>query len=48
MLRRTNKLSSRISIRSFSSDSPKIESCLYKTLSIKEDANQMEVREAYL
>lgn len=48
MLKRTHKMQCRHAIRSFSSNLPKAESCLYKTLQIKPDANQQEVREAFL
>ena len=48
MLKRTHKLQCRQAIRSFSSNIPKADSCLYKTLAIKPDANQQEVREAFL
>ena len=56
MLRRTSKLQSRIAVRSFSAGSnksqpaeaPKVESCLYKTLGVQADANNQDIREAYL
>ena len=43
----------KISVREFSSDNnsnkkPDITSCWYTTLGVKEDANQVEVREAFL
>ncbi len=51
LLKRTSKLQARISVRTFSQDpkqAPKIDSCLYKTLDVSKDANQIEIREAFL
>ena len=53
MIKRTHKLQSRLSVKYFStennnSEAPKIDKCLYKTLSVDADANAKDIREAYL
>ncbi len=51
-MQRTHRKICQLSVRQFGSEGkqnkPEANSCLYKTLGVKEDANTIEVREAYL